>query len=303
MYIVDMHCDTLLTVNGERGLVNDYNYSEKFPQLQFSAIFCPKGNDTPEERRKKTIRYLDVYLSECERLNLFRVRSGRDVFKATELGGRSTLLSLEGGGGLFANSEELNVLLDSGLAVFGIAWDNNELCSCAYDDIDEGLTEEGRKLITRLTSEGVILDVSHMSDKSFYETMELSLMPVLATHSNFREVCASPRNLTRNMAEKIAARGGVIGINLYPPFLKDGETAGVEDIIRHIDYGLELVGDSAIGFGFDIDGTYNLYPIGLDEKGSIHDRVIDSLLSRYSASTVERIAGLNVIEFLKNNLP
>ena len=302
MYIVDMHCDSLLTVSGECGLVNNYNYSQNHPQLQFDAMFCPKGSSSPEERRRKIIQYLNVYLSECERLGLAQVKCGRDVFRVTDDGVRAALLSIEGGGGLFADSEELRMLCDAGLSVFGLAWDNNELSASAWDDIDTGLTEEGRRMISHLSDKGVIIDVSHMSDRSFYETLELTSMPVVATHSNFRDICPSPRNLTLNMAEKIAARGGVIGINIYPPFLKE-ESACMDDVLRHIDYGLERLGEYAIGFGFDIDGTDGRYPIGIDINRSIHDQVIDMLLSHYSHSTVERIAGLNVIDFLKNNLP
>ena len=73
-------------------------------------------------------------------------------------------------------------------------------------------------------------------------------------------------------------------------------------IIRHIDYGLELVGDSCISFGCDIDGTNGNYPLGIDLTRSIHDQIINSLLSRYSADTVEKISGRNVIDFLKCNL-
>lgn len=301
MYVVDMHCDSLSEVSESRGLITPYNLSEKYPALQFFAHFSPKGNFTADERRRKLIRALDVYLAECERLGLSKVTSGKDVFEVTEGQKRAALFSVEGGGGLFADSKELDVLVRMGLAVFGMAWDTNELSSCAWDKDDTGLTEEGKKLLFRTTELGIITDVSHLSDRAFYDVFELSPMPHIATHSNFREICPSKRNLTRDMAVKIAARGGVIGINLYPPFLKDGGAAP-EDIIRHIDYGLELLGDRCIAFGFDIDGTDGKYPFGLDERESIHDRVIDLLLSRYSTETVERIAGLNVIEFLKNNL-
>ena len=127
-------------------------------------------------------------------------------------------------------------------------------------------------------------------------------MPHLATHSNFREICGTKRNLSRDMARAIASRRGVIGINLYPPFLRDGGAADLDDVIRHIDYGLELVGDSCIGFGFDIDGTLGKYPMGIDTQRSIHDQLVNFLLSRYSADTVDKISGRNVIEFLKCNL-
>ena len=201
------------------------------------------------------------------------------------------------------SDEELRILKAGGLSVFGMAWDKNELASSAFDDIDDGLTDMGRLMVDRLTEQSIIIDLSHLSDKSFYEVMELSPMPMLATHSNFREVADSPRNLTRGMAEKIAARGGVIGINLYPPFLSGSDVATKDDILRQIDYGLSLLGENAIGFGFDIDGVDGKYPEGITTDSSIHEQVIDLLLSHYSHSVVERISGLNVVDFLKNNLP
>ena len=133
------------------------------------------------------------------------------------------------------------------------------------------------------------------------QLLDLTAYPLLATHSNFREICASPRNLPRDLASKIAARGGVIGINLYSPFLNESGEATDTDILRHVDFGLENYGESAIGFGFDIDGTDGRYPLGYGGD-SIHDRVCDMLLSHYSASVVDRIAGGNVIDFCKNNL-
>ena len=301
MYVIDMHCDSLSEVSSERGLVTPYNFSKKFPQLQFFAHFSKKGNDAPDKRRKRLMQAVNVYLSECERLGFCRVTSGRDIFSVTDNSLPAAMLTLEGGGGLFADSPELDTLVKAGLSVLGMAWDTSELSACAWDEVDTGLTIEGKRMVNRCTELGIILDVSHLSDRAFYETFELSPMPHIATHSNFREVCQSKRNLTRDMAKMIASRGGVIGINLYPPFLRDGG-ASAEDIIRHIDYALELLGDRNIGFGFDIDGTDGLFPCGINPKISIHDQVIDLLLSRYSLETVERIAGLNVIEFLKDNL-
>ncbi len=302
MYIADMHCDSLSLVSGERGLLNSYNSSSSYGHLQFVAHFSPKGEELPKLRRQRLIHAFDVYLSECERLGISRVSSGRELFDALSKGQKASVFSLEGGGGLFADSPELAALAGAGLAVVGLAWDENELASSAWSAIDNGLTADGRAMVERLTELGIIIDVSHLSDKAFYEVFELSAMPHLATHSNFREVCNSPRNLTRDMARRIALRGGVIGINLYPRFLKEDGSATAEDILRHIDYGLELLGDKYIGFGFDIDGTDGEYPLGLDESCSIHDRVMNLLLSHYSADTVERICGQNVIEFLKNNL-
>ncbi len=302
MYIVDMHCDSLLTVNGERGLINTYNLSTKYPQIQFFAEFCPKGEDLPESRRRNLIRLLDVYLYECDRLGIAKIRTAKDLISATSDEVRCAVLSLEGGGGLFSDSEELNTLANAGLLVMGMAWDKNELSSSAWDEDDGGLTEEGKRLCRKASELGIILDVSHLSDKAFYDTLENYTNPVLATHSNFRSVCHSPRNLTDGMALKIAERGGVIGLNLYPPFLNDSGKATFDDIYRTLDYGLGLVGENCLGFGFDIDGTDGNYPEGISLQTSIHEQVIDKLLSKYDTRVVEKIAGENVIQFLLNNI-
>lgn len=301
MYIVDMHCDTLSRVSASAGLVNEYNFSKKHPQLQLFAHFSNDMHGTPEERRRKTLSAVNVYLSECERLDLFRVSSAQDIFKVTDEGLPAAMLTLEGGGGLFADSPELDVLYRAGLRIMSLTWGGGELSSSALDIIDTGLTEEGVKMLERMAELGIILDVSHLSDQAFYEVFMQSPMPHIATHSNFRAVCDHDRNLTDEMARMIAARGGVIGLNLYPKFLSEGY-ADLDEVLRQVDYGLSLVGENALGFGFDIDGTDGEYPHGIDISRSIHEQITELLLTKYPTSTVERIAGGNVIEFLKNNL-
>jgi len=301
MYIVDMHCDSLIHVGGDKGIINSYNFSAKYPHLQFAAAFVPKRGREARERRLELMQHFNVYLSEKERLGMIGVAGSEDVYKFEEEEARSCLFSVEGGAGLFADSSELEVLAMGGLRVLSLAWDKNELASSAWDENDEGLTELGRQMLKKCDSLGIINDVSHLSDKSFYELIETSRYPVLATHSNFRELCNSPRNLTRDMAKMIVERGGVIGLNLYPGFLREGGKADLSDIIRHVDYALENFGDSYLGFGFDIDGV-DSYPTGIDTSASIHDQVVDLLLHNYPRETVEKIAGKNVINFLKNNL-
>ena len=302
MYILDMHCDSIGTVTSEHGLINKYNFSREYGQLQFVASFIPAGNDSPEVRRRKLMHYLDVYIAESNRLRLVPVTTCHDLNFAMEFDKRASLISVEGGGGLFADSEELNILYRAGLRVLGLCWDTNELAASAWDKNDTGLTAEGVAMVKRCSELGIILDVSHLSDNSFYGMLETTAYPVVATHSNFRAVTDSPRNLTLDMARKIAARGGVIGLNLYPGFLSDGGRATKDDIIRHVDYALENLGEDVLAFGFDIDGTDGAYPEGITEDGSIHDQVIDLLLSRYSESVVEKIAYKNAVEFLKCNL-
>ena len=301
MYIVDTHCDSLLTVSSERGLINSHNLSSKHPQLQLFAEFVPKDGMPPEHRRKKIFGLLDVYIAECQRLGILPVRDCHELNYAIENGLRASILAIEGGGGLLPDSHEIDTLYRMGLRVMSLCWDTNELATSAWDKEDIGLTEAGALMVDILGAYGIILDVSHLSDKSFYDVMERTAYPVIATHSNFRDICASPRNLTLDMAKRIAARGGIIGLNVYPAFLSDSGRADKSDIYRHIDYCLDHLGEDVLCFGCDIDGIER-YPDGFDTDSSIHDQLVDILLERYSAGVVEKIAGLNAINFFKGNL-
>lgn len=301
MYIADMHSDSLLSVNSERGLISEYNTSKKHPYLQFFAAFTPRKSRTMEMRRRDVMRCLDIYAYECERLSLVKIEDVRSLYYATDNKLPSAMFTIEGGGGLLSDSEELFTLYRAGLRVMGLAWDTNELACGAWDEVDTGLTDEGIRMAKRCAELGITLDVSHLSDKSFYDLCEHYPLPIIATHSNYRDVCGCRRNLTLDMAKTVISRGGVIGLNLYPEFLKASD-ARIEDIIPHVEYHLEHFGDEGLAFGFDIDGTDGRYPTGLDEASSIHDKVTEFLLSRYSESTVRKIVGENVINFLKGVL-
>ncbi len=301
MYVADMHSDSLLTVNAENGLISEYNTSKKHPFLQFFAAFTPFKARSLETRKKEVMHFLNVYAYECERLGLIKVEDVRGLCYATDNSLPSAMFTLEGGGGLLADSDELFTLYKAGLRIMGFAWDSNELAAGANDENDTGLTDEGIRMARRCAELGITVDVSHLSDKSFYDLLNHYPMPVIATHSNFRDVCPHKRNLTYDMAKKIVNRGGVIGLNLYPDFVKS-ENAHIEDIIPHVEYHLEHFDENSLSFGFDIDGTDGKYPLGINTESSIHDQVIDLLLSRYPTRIVEKIAGENVINFLKGVL-
>ena len=301
MYIADLHCDSLSRVNADNGLVTRYNMSREYPQLQLFAEFVPSRDEPPQVRRRRLMHYLDVYISETKRLGLVGVNNCHDLNFAIECDKRSAILSVEGGGGLFADSEELGTLYRAGLRVLGLAWDSNELAASSTARDDYGLTEEGRAMVRRCSELGIVLDVSHLSDRAARELLEITAYPIIATHSNFREVSGASRNLPLDIAKSIARRGGVIGLNLCPSFLNESGKATAIDIYRQVDYALENLGENALAFGLDIDGI-DSYPEGFDEKSSIHDRLIDLLVARYGEHITERIAGLNAIEFFKNNL-
>lgn len=302
MFVVDMHSDSLSQLSERTGLIKKYNAPFDHAYLELFAAFVPKKGRAPQERRRDIMRYMDAYIAETARLKLIQVSNCRDLNFAVEAELPSALFSLEGGGGLFADSEELLTLHKMGLRVMGLAWDGNELSASCTDEIDTGLTVEGAKMVERLSELGIIIDVSHMSDKAVYDTLDATAYPVIATHSNFRDVCPSKRNLTLDLAERIVSRGGIIGLNIYPPHLSESGQAGINHIYKHIDYAIDKLGEESIALGLDIDGTDGKYPVGFSEDDSIHDMLVDLLVSRYGIGTAEKIVGKNAIRFLKDNL-
>ena len=302
MYFVDMHCDSLTrTLSGEP-LISRYNMSARCPQLQFFAHYSSAAGVSAEARRAGAMAGLCRYKREISKNSLIPIESADDVRRAVRLGQSAALFSIEGGGGIMPDSPEISLLYQGGLRVFGAVWDENEICAAASSAYDYGITERGRAVLSRMLEYGIVLDVSHMSDRGFWQLSKMTDAPFVATHSNFREVCNSPRNLTREMALEIKRRGGVIGLNLYPPFLSPSGAADSLDVIRHIDYALELHLDDTLAFGFDIDGTGGKYPVGYGERESIHDKVFLLLSERYGEEIAAKIGGKNALRLLEGCL-
>lgn len=295
MYVADMHCDTAAELLRGGSFVNKYNFSVKYPHLQFAAIFTSAKRAGREDRLGYTCLLADKINEEGKRLGLSLVTDGKSLRECVLRGESGVLLSIEGGGGLLADSEELFKLYSRGVRVIGPIWDTNELGSSCSDLSDNGLTEYGKNFIKKLNEMQIIVDVSHASDRSFWQILEICDSNVVATHSCFRDVANHPRNLTRDMARAIFERCGVVGLSLYPPHLSGNDEASFSDVFRQIDYALENFGDGLLGFGFDIDGTDGKYPNGISESRSIHDTVIERLLVRYGTVVTERLCGGNVI--------
>lgn len=311
MYIVDSHCDSIMR-GAEDGslLVTKYNFSQKYRHLQFCAIFSASDGSDAEKAYDNAMEALDYFKKSVvdSKNNVIQVKTYEDIENAFKNGKNAVLLTIEGGGGCIKNSvDEFVRRYNEGARVFGLSWRNTPLASSAFmreDEEDTGLTELGRAIINKGNELGMIFDVSHLSDKSFWDVAELSAKPIVATHSNFRSVCNSKRNLTDEMAKEIIKQDGMIGLNLYPGFVhEDVSNQTVNALFEHLDHCLSLGGEDHIGFGGDIDGTSGHYPSPLNEECSIHDALCELMLKHnYSETLVNKVAGENYLRFLKNYL-
>ena len=311
MFVVDSHCDSLDIIEGGGAcnLIRPYNYSNKYGHLQFTALFCGKVYEDNRQSYERTRSYVKTFHSTVKAYGdkMIWVKNSQDLNRAVALGAHASLLSVEGGKGVMDDPKVLAELYDDGVRVYGFVWDHNSLAKSnriREGEIDTGLSESGRAIAEEGNRLGMIFDVSHMSDKSFYDLFEISKKPLIASHSNFRAVCYHSRNLTDDMARRIFESDGMVGLNFYPPFINsDLENKRVEGLFAHIDHALSLGGENHIGFGGDIDGVRGNYPTPLTEESSMHDLVIEIMLkNNYPESLVRKIAGENYINFLRKYL-
>ncbi len=168
---------------------------------------------------------------------------------------------------------------------------------------DTGLTQVGVSLIEECEHLGIVIDVSHMTDQSFWDTMKVARKPVIASHSSVRAICDQKRNLTDDMIRAIARNGGTIGINFSQAFLRRdlASTADVslDDTFEHFDHILRLVGDEHVSFGSDYDGGIRPPP-DLGDCSKLGNLLQTFERKGYASDRIERIANRNFRRVLRD---
>lgn len=193
-------------------------------------------------------------------------RTAADIRQCMRDNRVAMVMHIEGAEALDAELQLLEVLYAAGLRTLGPLWSRPNLFGDGVPfrfpsspDTGNGLTEAGRRLIRACNEKRIMVDLSHMDEKGFWQTAEISNAPLVASHSNAHALCAQSRNLTDRQLAAIAETNGFVGVNFGTSFLRsDGQKAPdatVLEIVRHVDYLLEKLGEDHVGFGSDFDGT------------------------------------------------
>jgi len=291
MRVFDAHCDTISEMYEKKqdfaknSLHIDFERMKKYEAYtQVFAVF------TDPEKRAKAKEYentlIDLFYDEMQKNGVCICKNYEDYENAKTP--YRAFLSIEGAEGI---TEEADLLRLKQRGVFMIApvWNfKNKIACGVMEDEDTGLSELGKRIIAKMDKLGIILDVSHMSPKSFYDSAKIFKKPICASHSNLKAVTNHPRNLTDEQFLIIKNSGGVAGINIYPPFLG-------ESVKAHIDRFLALGGEDNIGLGCDFDGVDTL-PDGINGIEDI-EKLIKNL--PYSTKIREKLAEKNFLRVIK----
>ena len=295
--IVDMHCDTIVKCKRkgfdlfENSMQVDLKRMKEVVSVQDFAIWLEK--EYYPVAYKETCECIDFYYSQLEKNKDFicHVNTYDEILNARESGEIASILSIEGGEAIEGSIEKLKYFYDKGVRLMTLTWNyKNEIGGGAgFQDL--GLTEFGKEVLKTMESLGMIVDVSHLSDKGFYDVLSIASKPFIASHSNSRAICNCKRNLTDDQIREIKNIGGVIGINLYRDFVSLNKECGIDDVMKHIDHIINVGSDEVLGFGCDYDGI-DATPDGLFDVSSVY-KIVDEIEKRYGRETAEKIAWRN----------
>ena len=286
--IFDAHCDTIYELS-ERGLPLDKNelhldierMSEYNTYIQVFAAFVDR-KDIKVSPMNHCLTLMDKYYTEIEKNKdkISVVKTAADLQKAKE-GGVHAILSIEGAEVLEGSLAALRMYYRMGVRLITLTWNYaNELADGICESRGGGLTEFGRQAVALMEELGILIDVSHLSEKGFWDVVECTKYPFVASHSCVKNICGHIRNLTDEQISEIIRRNGVIGINFYPQFLDNNGECGIDKLCEHIEYILSMNGENTAALGSDFDGV-DCLPSGICGAESMKD-----ICKRLSASGI-----------------
>lgn len=316
MYIVDMHCDTLLSLDENTHLRNNNldidltRMKQSNYLLQNFAIFT--NYDKVKDRVPYVLKNINKFYKEIEANKdlIKQVFSYKDIEENKLM---SAMLTLEEGDVVNNDLDILELYYRLGVRMIALTWNfKNSIGSPNFTpnpdryqmlrtlNTIDGLTPFGKEYVKKCNELGIIIDVSHLGDKGFKDVLELSTKPIVASHSNARAICDVARNLSDEMILKLHKNNGVMGMNFCEDFISNDSNGTVENIIKHIDHIKELGCIDNIGLGSDFDG--------IKKRNEMSDcsqmyMLIDALKEHgYSNEEIEKICYKNVLRVYKEVL-
>ncbi len=311
MRTIDLHCDTVLKLMADKnkGLYeNDLNVDikklkEANSLAQFFAMWVDlKSGQDPMEI---ALRMIDRFYREIEKnsSHIALATNYEEIMENDKEGKISAILTIEDGGALKGELYNLRNFYRLGVRSITLTWNHpNEIGYPNFHEEyrDKGLTDFGIEVIHEMNRLGVLIDVSHLSDKGFYDVARESKKPFIASHSNARSVKNHPRNLTDDMIKVLSECGGVMGINFERDFLGDSENARIIDMIKHIKHIKNVGGIDVIALGSDYDGSHPGYEI--EHIGQIEKLAHSLKANGFTEGEIEKIFYKNALRVIKDVL-
>ena len=257
------------------------------------AQIAPLGAKTPREYADLIFDKIeDTILSDSR--YIAHARSEADIRRNKRNGQRSLLTGIENGLAIEDDISNVQHFANRGITYITLCHNgDNQICDSARHSLNTngGVSPFGAQVIAEMNRLGLMVDLSHAGEKSFYDALQISRTPIVCSHSNSRALCDVPRNITDDQMRALAAAGGVCQITLYNGFLRTDGNATITDAIRHLEHAIDIMGIEHVGLGTDFDGDGGIP--GLADASELVNFTKALLRRRYSESDISLIWGGN----------
>lgn len=310
---LDSHTDTPMLFEDNTDIMNIENAKVDVSKMKIGDIhssvmvaYLPQKENTDDGYRKAK-RFVEDKLSSIIKKvsdkydNVCIAGSKTAITKAFNEGKKVVIPAIENGYAIGLDKSMIEYLKNK----FDIAYitlchnGDNQICDSASksNNTNNGLSEFGKSVISKMEDMGIIVDISHCGDKTIDDVLSIASKPIIASHSSSRSLCNHNRNLTDEHIKRIAEQGGVIQICLYEEFIKEGGGASYIDAVDHIDHIVKLVGVEHVGIGSDFDGGGNL--IGCRSTTDLIKITIELIKRGYTDHDMRLIWGGNFMRLMR----
>lgn len=308
---LDSHTDTPMLFTGEfnigekgGGKVNLPFMEEGLIDATFMVAYLPQGKRDDASLTAATAYAIDrlVQIKRQEMMNSSRVEiafTPEDATHLKDLHKKAIYLGIENGYALGKELSNVRRFRDLGVTYITLCHNGaNDICDSARGEQEwNGLSPFGKEVVREMNRLGIMIDVSHAAESTFYDVLKISQHPIIASHSSARALCNHPRNLTDEQLKAIAAQGGVVQLCLYKGFINEkAEEASISDAIRHINHMVQLIGADHVGIGSDFDGDGEL--IGCRASNELINITVRLLQEGYSENDIQKIWGGNLLRVM-----
>lgn len=319
--ILDTHCDTPMFFpqgihfeqRDSRILVDLHKMTEGRQDAVIMVAYLPqnKPDETftdiapfPVEGPKA---YADLIFDKIEDIvqanhsYLALARNPEQLYQNKQQGKKSIVLGIENGLALEDDIRNVQHFANRGVTYITLCHNgDNAICDSARrsQNTHHGVSQFGEKVIKEMNDCGVMVDLSHGGEQSFYDALDISRVPIVCSHSNCKALCDVPRNLTDDQLRALAKAGGVAHTTFYHGFLRsDGATASIIDGINHLEHAIQIMGIDHVGIGTDFDGDGGVP--GMANSSELINFTIQLLRRRYSEEDIAKIWGGNWLRVMR----
>ena len=303
---LDTHCDTPMffpqgvdiAQRDTRILVDLHKMDEGRQDATIMVAYLPQPTENPTA-------YADHIFDQIEEMvtanasSLALARTPDDLWANKRAGKKSIMLGIENGIALDGKLSNLQHFADRGIVYMTLCHNgDNELCDSAKGTATHGgISSFGAEVIREMNRLGILVDLSHAAESSFYDALDISRVPIVCSHSSCRALTNHPRNLTDDQMRALVAKGGVCQITLYHGFLRVHGEATIIDAMAHLDHAIEVMGVDHVGLGTDFDGDGGVR--GLASSSDLLNYTYQLLARRYSEADIQKLWGGNFLRVMR----